>query len=151
VLGELPCYALGLAGEVGDPPGLVRVALEYSRGAPAGASEVNDRSACPFASAGQSQCKCNTILACSKAVRDSEWSAGHIAAHGVSLEEVREAILEHPYWAAPGRDGTTLVYGRTYAGRYLLVVVIGEGQEAFVVTARDMTEAEKKTFRRKAR
>ena len=86
-----------------------------------------------------------------KAVRDSEWSAGHIAAHGVSLDEVREAILEHPYWAAPGRDGTTLVYGSTYAGRYLLVVVIPEGQEAFVVTARDMTEAEKKTFRRKAR
>jgi hypothetical protein len=26
-----------------------------------------------------------------------------------------------------------------------------EGDEAFVVTARDMTEAEKKTFRRKAR
>jgi hypothetical protein len=23
VLGELPCYALGLAGEVGDPPGLM--------------------------------------------------------------------------------------------------------------------------------
>jgi uncharacterized DUF497 family protein len=86
-----------------------------------------------------------------KAVRDSEWSAGHLAAHGVSLDEVREAILEHPYWAAPGRDDTTLVYGRTYAGRYLLVVVIPEGQEAFVVTARDMTEAEKKTFRRKAR
>jgi uncharacterized DUF497 family protein len=86
-----------------------------------------------------------------KAVRDSEWSAGHIAAHGVSLDEVREAILEHPYWAAHGRDGTTLVYGRTYAGRYLLVVVIPEGQEVFVVTARDMTEAEKKTFRRKAR
>ena len=86
-----------------------------------------------------------------KAIRDSEWSAGHIAAHGVALDEVREAILEHPYWAAPGRDGTTLVYGRTYAGRYLMVVVIPEGQEAFVLTAREMTEAEKKTFRRKAR
>jgi hypothetical protein len=31
------------------------------------------------------------------------------------------------------------------------VVVIPEGQEAFVVTARDMTEAEKNTFRGKAR
>ena len=29
--------------------------------------------------------------------------------------------------------------------------MIPEGQEAFVVTARDMTEAEKKTFRQKAR
>jgi uncharacterized DUF497 family protein len=86
-----------------------------------------------------------------KAVQDSDWSADHIAAHGVTLDEVREAILEHPYWAAAGRHGTTLVYGRTYAGRHLLVVVIAEGDEAFVVTARDMTEAEKKTFRRKAR
>jgi predicted DNA binding CopG/RHH family protein len=56
-----------------------------------------------------------------KAVRDSDWSAGHIAVHGVTLDDVREAILERPYWAVPGRDGTTLVYGCTYAGRYLLV------------------------------
>jgi hypothetical protein len=69
-----------------------------------------------------------------KAVRNSDWSAEHVAAHGVNLDGVREAILEQPYWAAPGRDGTTLVYGRTYAGR-----------------SGDMTEAEKKTFRRKAR
>jgi len=54
-----------------------------------------------------------------KAVRDSDWSANHIAAHDVTLDEVREAILERPW--------------------------------AFVVTARDMTDAEKKTFRRKAR
>ena len=86
-----------------------------------------------------------------KAARESEWSASHIAAHGVTLDEVREAILERPYWAAPGRDGTVLAYGRTYAGRYLLVVILPEGEEAFVVTARDMTSAEKKTFRRKAR
>ena len=86
-----------------------------------------------------------------KAVRESDWSADHVAAHGVNLDEVREAILERPYWAAPGREGTTLIYGRTYAGRYLFVVAIAEGEEAFIVTARDMTSAEKKTFRRKAR
>jgi hypothetical protein len=51
----------------------------------------------------------------SKAVRDSESSADHIAAHGVTLDEKREAILDRPYWAAPGRDGTTLVYGRAPA------------------------------------
>jgi uncharacterized protein len=44
-----------------------------------------------------------------------------------------------------------LVYGRTYAGRYLFVVALPEGDEAFIITARDMTAAEKKTFRRKAR
>jgi hypothetical protein len=31
-----------------------------------------------------------------KKVRDSDWSADHIAAHDVTLDEVREAILEHP-------------------------------------------------------
>jgi hypothetical protein len=31
------------------------------------------------------------------------------------------------------------------------VVVLVEGEEAFVVTTRDITDAEKKTFRRKAR
>jgi hypothetical protein len=86
-----------------------------------------------------------------KAVRDSDWSADHVAAHGVTLDEAREAILERPYRAAPGRGGTTLIYGRTDAGRYLFVVAIAEGEEAFIVTARDMTSAEKKTFRRKAR
>jgi hypothetical protein len=86
-----------------------------------------------------------------KKVRDSSWSAEHIAAHDVTLDEVREAVLERPNWSVPGRDGTTLIYGRTYAGRYLFVVAIAEGDEAFIVTARDMTDAEKKTFRRKAR
>lgn len=51
----------------------------------------------------------------------------------------------------PGRDDTFLIYGRTYAGRHLFVVAIAETEEAFIVTARDMTAAEKKTFSRKAR
>lgn len=47
--------------------------------------------------------------------------------------------------------GTIWMYGRTYSGRYLFVVVVEDRQDAFVVTARDMTPAEKKTFHRKAR
>jgi hypothetical protein len=105
----------------------------------------------PSAAGNQLQYECITLVVVFKSVRDSDWSAGHVAAHGVTLAEVREAILERPYWAVPGRDGTTLVYGRTYAGRYLFAVVIAEAEEAFVVTARDMTDNEKKTFRRKAR
>jgi uncharacterized protein len=54
-----------------------------------------------------------------KGVKDSEWSVDHIAAHGVTLDEVREAILEHPYWMTTGREQSVLIYGRTYAGRYL--------------------------------
>jgi hypothetical protein len=37
------------------------------------------------------------------------------------------------------------------AGRYLFVVAIAESEEAFIVTARAMTDAEKRTFHRKAR
>ena len=76
-----------------------------------------------------------------KAVRGGHWADDHAAAAGVSLEEVREAVLERPYWSAPGQEDTTLVYGLTSAGRHLLVVVIAEGEEAFVVTARDMKES----------
>lgn len=76
-----------------------------------------------------------------KAVRTSNWSDSNAAAHGVSPDEAREAILERPYWSAPGPDGTTLVYGLTAAGRHLLVSVIGEDEEAFVVAARDMKES----------
>jgi hypothetical protein len=86
-----------------------------------------------------------------EAVKDSQWSADHIGAHGVTLDEVREAILEHPYWTSTGKNDTTLIYGRTHAGRYLFVVAVDDHGEAFIVTARDMTPGEKKTFRRKAR
>lgn len=98
----------------------------------------------PSAAGNQLQYECITLEFVFKPVRDSDWSTGHVAAHGVTLDEVREAILERPYWAVPGRDGTTLVYGRTYAGRYLFAVVIAEAEEAFVVTARDMTETRRR-------
>jgi SAM-dependent methyltransferase len=75
------------------------------------------------------------------ALRDNNWSADDAAARDVSLDEIREAVLEHSYWSAPGREDTTMVYGLTNAGRHLLVVVIAEGDEAFVVTARDMKES----------
>jgi SAM-dependent methyltransferase len=74
-------------------------------------------------------------------VRGSSWSDGNTAVHGVSLDEVREAVLGQPYWSAPGQEGTTLVYGLTNAGRHLLVVVVADGETAFVVTARDMKES----------
>jgi SAM-dependent methyltransferase len=72
-----------------------------------------------------------------KALLDSDWSGND----GVSMDEVREAVLERPFWSAPGREGTTLVYGLTQTGRHLLVSVITEGADALVVAARDMKEA----------
>jgi uncharacterized protein len=57
-----------------------------------------------------------------------------------------------PRLVEPGRDGTRLVYCGTTAGRHLLVVVAEapDGRD-FIVTARDMTEMEKRAFRRRGR
>lgn len=52
-------------------------------------------------------------------VKEDQWSVDHLARHDVTLDEVREAILERPYWQTPGKAETTLIYGRTYSGRYL--------------------------------
>ena len=51
-----------------------------------------------------------------------------------------------------GLHGTTYVMGTTLAGRYLFVVVAEAGRGGvYVVTAREMTEAERRRFRRRAR
>lgn len=87
-----------------------------------------------------------------KEVTQSSWSARHIARHNVTLEEVREAILERPRYQHRGRNETVIVYGQTSAGRHLLVVLADEGDGmAFVITARDMNLKERRLFQRKAR
>ena len=76
----------------------------------------------------------------------------HIAKHGVTPDEVEEALYSRPRLAVPGRDGTRLVYCGTTAGRHLFVVVAQapDGRD-FVVTAREMTDMEKRAFRRRGR
>lgn len=78
--------------------------------------------------------------------RDAE---DHVARHGVVRRDV-EDVLDGRYWRARGRSGTALVYGRTRGGRPLLVVLApGRDGSAEVVTARDLTAAERRTLRRK--
>lgn len=78
-------------------------------------------------------------------------SIEHVARHNVSAAEVEEAV-EHPYWTFPGREDTTVLLGRTYAGRHLTVVLadcqVLDGAH-YVVTAREMTESEVRTFKRR--
>lgn len=79
-------------------------------------------------------------------------SEAHVARHGLSPDEIEEALYTKPRWADPGRDGTSLVWCTTAAGRYLLVVVVeaADGRD-FIVTARDMDRDEKVRFRRRKR
>lgn len=75
----------------------------------------------------------------------------HVARHGVIPDEVEEALYSRPRLVEPGRDGIRLVYCGTIAGRHLLVVAeVPDGCD-FIVTARDMTEMEKRAFRRRGR
>ncbi len=82
----------------------------------------------------------------------TEESEDHIARHGVRPEEVQAALYIRPRWITPGRGDTTLVFAMTEAGRHLLVVIAPAlDGGVYVVTARDLTDSERRTFRRKGR
>lgn len=79
-------------------------------------------------------------------------SETHIARHNVTPLEVEQALYTRPRLRVPGREGVFEVLGTTDAGRHLFVVVAqsADGRD-FVITARNMTAAEKRTFREKGR
>ena len=84
---------------------------------------------------------------------DIHWtddSERHLARHHVTPEEV-EQCTNRPFYTMTGRDSTTLLFGQTHAGRYLLVVlsVAGDGRW-YVVTARTMTVSERHLYKKKA-
>ena len=75
----------------------------------------------------------------------------HIARHGVTPEEVEQVCFGKPLVRRAKSEGENPVYyvqGQTEAGRYLFCVVIrfadGNG---YPVTAREMTEKEKRRYR----
>jgi uncharacterized DUF497 family protein len=76
----------------------------------------------------------------------------HIARHGVTPEEVEQVCFGQPLVLSAKSYGENPVYyvlGQTEAGRYLFSVVIqfpdGKG---YPVTARPMTDKEKRRYRR---
>lgn len=82
-----------------------------------------------------------------------DWDEGneeHIARHAVSADEVEQVCFSSRPLIRKGRQGTRLVYGRTLAGRYLLVVLRLRGEGiARCITARDMTTKEKRYLNRR--
>lgn len=79
----------------------------------------------------------------------TEASEEHIARHAVQPHEVEDTLYSQPRRITPGRNGTQLVFGTTRSGRHLLVVT-GQAHDGgiSIVTARDMTAAEQRLFRR---
>ncbi|WP_280500250.1 hypothetical protein [Nocardia farcinica] len=81
----------------------------------------------------------------------NDQAEAHIARHDITPAEVEEAA-QKPYRLSKGRDNTTLLFGQTYDGRYILVVM-NEAMDGrwYVVTARDMDDSEQKAYKRKGR
>jgi uncharacterized DUF497 family protein len=79
-------------------------------------------------------------------IGELEWderNEEHIARHGVSVGEVIEVIEGRSH--ARKHRGRYLVFGRTGAGRYLLIVLVHKGRGCWrVITSRDMTDAERR-------
>jgi uncharacterized DUF497 family protein len=79
----------------------------------------------------------------------------HVEEHGLSPEEVEEALLDPRRLGAPAYnvvgEERRAVIGATSAGRLLFVVVTRRGDIVRVVTARDANEWEKKRYRRRGK
>ena len=88
-----------------------------------------------------------------KTISSIKWtdeSIEHVARHVVRPEEVEEACFneEEIPLIRSGRENLHYVFGKTYSGRFLFIVVrfIRQG-EIKVITARDMNEWEKSYFK----
>lgn len=84
-------------------------------------------------------------------IREYEWdddNVDHIAAHGVTPEEVENCLRAAKI--RRGRDGRYVALCRTAGGRHLLVVFAYRGAgRVRVVTARDMEPRERRLYGRK--
>ena len=78
-----------------------------------------------------------------------EWNVDHIARHGLEPYEA-EAGCRGNTLVLRGRKGHYVVYGRTEGGRYLFVILrVRRAGVARIITARDMTERERRLYHRR--
>jgi len=73
----------------------------------------------------------------------------HISNHLVSPEEVEEVLFNDvdPSLMMRGKEGRYLAYGKTHGGRLLFIVCASKYKKTKIITARDMTEKEKRFYR----
>ncbi|MCA1623079.1 MAG: BrnT family toxin [Acidobacteria bacterium] len=75
--------------------------------------------------------------------------------HGVYTDEVEEVIFgkAHVRRAQKGRikgEDLYVAYGKTFSGRFLVVFFIRKAKAALPISARDMTDSERKYYERQA-
>jgi uncharacterized DUF497 family protein len=75
----------------------------------------------------------------------------HISNHLVSPEEVEEVLFndEDIPLMMRGKEGKYLAYGKTRGGRLLFIVWALKYRKTRIITARDMTEKEKRFYGRR--
>ncbi len=72
--------------------------------------------------------------------------------HGVSFEEIEETCLSEERYVRRGREGLFELFGQAEEGRYLAVLPANLGDGLWrVVTAREMTDKEKRLYVRTKR
>jgi hypothetical protein len=74
----------------------------------------------------------------------------HVASHGIDEDEVEE-VLRRPGEDRPGRDGSRVAIGQTWAGRYLRVIYVADPEpgSVFVITAYELTGKPLAAFKRR--
>jgi uncharacterized DUF497 family protein len=79
----------------------------------------------------------------------TERAEAHIARHGVTPDEVEDVLGSRGSRRRAGPDDVRYVFGRSAAGRPLVVVVVDSMDgRVYVATARDMTATEVRWFRK---
>lgn len=80
-----------------------------------------------------------------------EWddvNIGHISKHKVEADEAEEILVTDSYVRRTRQEGY-LAYGTTTDGKYLIVVFRYKGRGiARVITAREMTQQERRLYRK---
>ena len=77
-------------------------------------------------------------------------TVAHIARHSVEPEEVEEACFAGKPFIFKARENRYIALGQTENGRYLTIIFQHlEQNRAKVITARAMSEAERKIYKRR--
>jgi uncharacterized DUF497 family protein len=71
--------------------------------------------------------------------------------HGLSQEDVESAVLDKDSYVRRARSGRYIVLGRAEAGSYIASVIVYSAGRARVISARSMTQSERRTHRQRGK
>ena len=88
----------------------------------------------------------NKLMPFVRALRWDPWNVNHIAAHGVTINEVEE-VCTGAFMSRLSYSNPVMIIGPTLSGRFLSVVLeaTGEGSN-YVVTARPSSRRERRLY-----